>query len=81
MSNEKPVSNRLKTETIVFLALTLGLTFLLNFIMWINYDLFAENIELFAIALQVQMLIPASSAIILNLFVFKTKTYSKKAFF
>ena len=73
------VSKSLKKETVVFLILTFGLTFSLNFGMWINYDLFAKNIELFALALQVQMLIPAFSAIILNLFVFKTKTYPRKA--
>jgi membrane protease YdiL (CAAX protease family) len=47
--------------------------------MWIYYDLFAESIELFSMALTVQMLIPAFSAIILNLFVFKTKTYNRKS--
>jgi membrane protease YdiL (CAAX protease family) len=79
VSRERIVSSSLKKEIIVFIALTLGLTFLLNLVMWVNYDLIVENIELFSLALQFQMLIPAFSAIILNLFVFKTKTYSRKA--
>ena len=79
MNSGRTVSKSLKTETVVFIALTLGLTFLLNLIMWINYDLFAERLELFSLALQFQMLIPAFSAIILNLFVFKSRTFSRKS--
>ncbi len=78
MSNGRPVSKSLKTEIVAFLALTLGLTFLLNLIMWINYDSIVESIELLSLATRVQMIIPAFSAIILNLFVFKTKTYPRK---
>jgi len=78
MGNWRPVSKSLKTETVVFLALTLGLTFLLNLVMWVNYDLIVESIELLSLATRVQMTIPAFSAIILNLFVFKTKTYPRK---
>ena len=78
MDKGRPVSNSLKTETIAFLALTLGLTFLLNSFMWVNYDLIMESIELLSLATRVQMIIPAFSAIILNLFVFKKKTYPRK---
>ena len=83
-SVEKEINNRrlalktLKTETIAFLALTLGLTFLLNLFMWVNYDLIMESIELLSLATRLQMIIPAFSAIILNLFVFKTKTCPRK---
>ena len=77
--NEKGFfSKSLKTETIAFIALTFGLTFLLNFVMWINYELIAERIELFSLALQLQMLLPAFSAIVLTLFVFKSKLFSRK---
>ena len=69
----------LKTEIFGFVALTLGLTFLFNFVMWINYEVIADRIELFGLALQFQMLIPAFSAIILNLFVFKSKPFSRKS--
>jgi len=69
MSNARPVSKSLKTETVVFLALTLGLTFLLNLIMWINYTSIVLSIELLSLATRVQMIIPTFSAIILNLFV------------
>ncbi|KON31252.1 hypothetical protein AC477_04280 [miscellaneous Crenarchaeota group-1 archaeon SG8-32-1] len=79
MSSGRPVSKSLKKETVVFLALTLGLTFLLNLIMWINYDSIVESIELISLATRVQMVIPAFSAIILNLFIFKTKTYPRKS--
>ena len=79
MNNGIPVSKSLKTETVVFLALTLGLTFLLNLIMWVNSDLIMESIELLSLATRVQMIIPAFSAIILNLFVFKAKTYTRKS--
>lgn len=78
MGKGRPVSKSLKTETIAFLALTLGLTFLLNLFMWVNYDLIMESIELLSLATRVQMIIPAFSAIILNLFVFKKKTYPRK---
>ena len=83
-SVEKEVSNgiavvkSLKKETVVFLALTFGLTFLLNFVMWLNYELIAERMELFSLALQFQMLLPAFSAIVLNLFVSKSKPFSRK---
>ena len=79
IDNKRLVLKSLKTETIAFLALTLGLTFLLNLFMWVNYDLIMESTELLALATRVQMIIPASSAIILNLFVFKTKTYPRKS--
>ena len=79
MSRGRPVSKSLKKETVVFIALTLGLTFLLNFVMWINYELIAKRIELFSLALQFQMLLPAFSAIILNLFIFKSKPFSRKS--
>jgi len=79
LNKEGLVSKSLKTETIAFLALTFGLTFLLNFFMWINYELIAERIELFSLALQFQMLLPAFSAIILNLFIFKSKPFSRKS--
>lgn len=69
----------LKKETAVFIVLVFGLTFLLNFVMLVNFDLFVENQELLLAALRFEMLIPAFSAIILNLFVFKTKTYPRKA--
>ena len=78
-SVEKEVSNgiavvkSLKKETVVFLALTFGLTFLLNFVMWLNYELIAERMELFSLAL-----LPAFSAIVLNLFVSKSKPFSRK---
>jgi len=79
IGNGRPVSKSLKTEIVVFLALTFGLTLLLNLIMWINYDLIVESIELLSLATRVQMIIPAFSAIVLNLFVFKTKTYPRKS--
>ena len=79
ISTGRPVSKSLKTETAAFLALTLGLTFLLNFIMWINYDSIMESIELLSLATRVQMIIPAFSAIILNLFIFKTRTHPRKS--
>ena len=79
MSNGMPVSRSLKTETAVFLALTLTLTFLLNLVMWVNYDLIFERIDLLSLATRVQMIIPAFSAIILNLFIFKTRTYPRKS--
>lgn len=84
-SIEKEVRSRrvvlkpLKKEICGFVALTLGLTFLLNFVMWINYEVIADRLELFGLALQFQMLIPAFSAIILNLFVFKSKPFSRKS--
>ena len=79
LNKEGFVSKSLKKETIAFLALSLGSTFLLNLFMWVNYELIMESTELLALATRVQMIIPASSAIILNLFVFKTKTYSRKS--
>jgi len=78
LNEEGFVSKSLKKETIAFLALTFGLTGLLNFVMWINYELIAGRIELFSLALQLQMLLPAFSAIVLNLFVFKSKPFSRK---
>jgi len=78
INNKRLVLKSMKTETIAFLALTLGLTFLLNLFMWVNYDLIMESIELLSLATRVQMIIPAFSAIILNLFVFKTKTCPRK---
>ena len=69
----------LKKETAVFIVLVFGLTFLLNFVMLINFDLFVENQELLVVALRFEMLIPAFSAITLNLFVFKTKAYPRKS--
>ena len=78
-SNRRTGSRSFKKETIVFIALTLGLTFLLNFVMWLNFDLIVESIELLALATRVQMSIPAFSAIILNLFIFKTKIFPRKA--
>jgi len=66
-------------EICVFVALTLSLTFLLNFVMWVNYEVIAEHIELFGLALQFQMLLPAFSAIISNLFIFKSKPFSRKS--
>ena len=71
-SIEKEVRSRrvilkpLKTEICVFVALKLGLTFLLNFVMWVNYEVIPERLELFGLALQFQMLLPAFSAIILT---------------
>lgn len=79
LNKEGLVSKSPRTETIAFLALTLGLTFLLNLFMWVNHDLIMESTELLALATRVQMIIPASSAIILNLFVFKTKTHPRKS--
>lgn len=73
-----PVSKSLKTETVIFLALTFTLTFLLNLFMWVYYDLIVERAELLSLATRVQMIIPAFSAIILNLFIFKRRTYPRK---
>lgn len=68
-----------KKEILVFLSLVFTLTYLLNLIMWLNYDIIEENILLLSSATGVQMIIPAFSAIILNLFVFKTNNYNKKS--
>ena len=79
INNKRLVLKSLKTETIAFLALTFGLTFLLNLIMWVNRDSIMESVELLSLATRVQMIIPAFSAIILNIFIFKTKTYTRKS--
>ena len=78
MSNERLISKAMKKETVVFLALTFALTFLLNLIIWVNYDSLVHSVELISLGARVQMTIPAFSAIILNLFVFKTKIYPRK---
>ena len=79
LKNKIITSNFLKKQTLAFLFLTFSLTFLLNFVMWLNYDIISESIELLRLATRVQMIIPAFSAIILNLFVFKTKIYQRKS--
>ena len=78
MSNGRPISKSLKNETVGFLAVTFALTFLLNLIMWVHYDSLVQSVELIQLGARLQMTIPAFSAIILNLFVFKTTIYPRK---
>ena len=55
-------------NVILFLGLTFGLTWILNLFIWQGINGLGQNATLL---LQLQMLLPAFSAILLNLFVFK----------
>ena len=79
LNNNKNVSSSPKKEIFAFLTLTFTLTYLLNLIMWPNYDIIEENILLLSSATGLQMIIPAFSAIILNFFVFKKNRYNRKS--
>ncbi len=70
--------NSFKKEIVAFLILTFGLTYLLNFFVWNNNYFLKGQIEFLYHALTLEMFIPAFSAIILNLFIFKSKTYTRK---
>jgi membrane protease YdiL (CAAX protease family) len=68
----------LKRETAIFLVLALGLTYLLNVGMISKKDFLLENQDIFIQTLQVEMMIPAFSAIFVGFFVSKNQAYTGK---
>jgi hypothetical protein len=75
MSGSRIVLSR---QTIVFLLLVLGLTYLFNLGMWFSKDLLLENQQLYFQVLQLEMMIPAFSAIVVGVFIFKDTAYLGK---
>ncbi|HSJ57739.1 MAG TPA: CPBP family intramembrane glutamic endopeptidase [Anaerolineae bacterium] len=63
-------------QVVTYLAITFGLTYLLNLILYLNVGSFTEITSDLAaplqVLLQLQMLIPATVAIVLQLFIFRT---------
>jgi len=75
----------LKKETSIFLILTFTLTYLLCFILWFNLTQTSQTLTMFAwkkmvfvLMAQLMMLIPAFSALILNLYLFKRGNLTPK---